>query len=273
MRRESATALTREPSWSIQTVGTSTTRQPRSRAAASRSTSNSRSRAARRGSTSSDDVAAQHLRAALRVAVRQAHQHAHAAGEARAGDLARQRPAGRQQRRRDGGARRSRRRCGARRRPAAAARAAASRSRRRRSPTSSASERENVSAITPALAELGVFERPHAVVVARVRADDLRRRVGARVERDEEADAVVRAGGAIRTQRAIDPCPPRCALASRCRDALRPPWSGSGLRLWGAAPQVGPARKGGTTRAGGPGFSVPEGSNPEHQNAANDAGL
>ena len=52
IRRESEIALTREPSWSIQTVGTSTTRQPASRAEASRSTSNSRSRAARRGSTS-----------------------------------------------------------------------------------------------------------------------------------------------------------------------------------------------------------------------------
>ena len=122
IRRVSATVCTREPSWSIQIVGTSTMRQPPSRAAASRSTSNSRSRDAQRGAGRVDDVAAQDLGAALRVGVGQAHEAPHGEREARARHLAGERPAGRGGPTPGAGARRSRRRRARPRRPGAGAR-------------------------------------------------------------------------------------------------------------------------------------------------------
>ena len=149
-------------------------------------------------------VPAQDLGPALGVAVREPDQHPHAAGEARAGDLARERPAGGQQRRRM--APRGDRAVGV----TGGLGQAQQLARRRRAVGVDEAHQLGVRAGEglgdhPALPELGVLDRAHAVVLALVRMDDVRRAVGAGIERDEEPDALIRAGGAIRTQGAIDP--------------------------------------------------------------------
>jgi hypothetical protein len=86
------------------------------------------------------------------------------------------------------------------------------------------------------LAELGVRERVHTRVLPLVGVDDLRRAVGARVERAEEPDVVVRAGGAIRTQGAVDPV----LLVVRWHHDVEThsdlPGLGRCLRYWPCAP-------------------------------------
>ena len=149
-------------------------------------------------------VPTQDLGPALGVAVRESDQRPHAAREAGAGDLARQRAARRHHRGRM---------------PARGDRAvgvtgglgqAQQLARRRRAVGVDEPHELGVGAREglrdhAALPELGVLEGPHALVGTLVGAHDLGRAVRAGVERDEEADARLRAGVTVGTQRAADP--------------------------------------------------------------------
>jgi hypothetical protein len=150
------------------------------------------------------DVAAQHLRAALRIGVRQPQQPADGEREAGARDPAPQRPVGRQDRRRVVAAR-DRAADGVGRLGQAQHLAG-----RRRAVSVDEADEVGVRARHrlhqhAALAQLGVLERDDALVARGVTGDDVRRPVAAVVERDDEPRVVAGADGAVAVQRRADP--------------------------------------------------------------------